>query len=45
MVKIKVTTTVRNAQYLNGLATDGDTFSVPEDYAQEIVEEKSRTFS
>jgi len=40
MVKIKVTTTVRNAQYLNGLATYGDTFSVPEDYAQEIVEEK-----
>lgn len=40
MVKIEVTTTLRNEQYLNGLATSGGVYTVPEDYAQELVEEK-----
>jgi len=40
MVKIKILTTLRNQEHLDGLAKSSTEAYVPEDYAEELVEEK-----
>lgn len=40
MIEIKILTTIRNEEFLGGIARNGDVVKVPQDYAKDLVENK-----